>query len=31
LQSVVTVVRKNKLGYQKYGNGWLLPQTLQWT
>jgi dipeptide transport system substrate-binding protein len=31
LQSVVTVVRKQNLGYQKYGNGWLLPQTLQWT
>jgi len=31
LQSVVTVVRKRNLGYQKYGNGWLLPQTLQWT
>ena len=31
LQSVVTVVRKKNLGYQKYGNGWLLPQTLQWT
>jgi peptide/nickel transport system substrate-binding protein len=31
LQSVVTVVRKQNLSYQKYGNGWLLPQTLQWT
>jgi peptide/nickel transport system substrate-binding protein len=31
LQSVVTVVRKQNLGYQKYSNGWLLPQTLQWT
>ena len=31
LQSVVTVVRKQNLGYQKYGNGWLLPQSLQWT
>jgi peptide/nickel transport system substrate-binding protein len=30
LQSVVTVVRKRNLAYQKYGNGWLLPQTLQW-
>jgi peptide/nickel transport system substrate-binding protein len=31
LQSVVTVVRKQNLDYQKYGNGWLLPQSLQWT
>jgi len=31
LQSVVTVVRKRDLQYTKYGNGWLLPQTLQWT
>jgi len=31
LQSVVTVVRKKNLAYTKYGNGWLLPQTLQWS
>jgi peptide/nickel transport system substrate-binding protein len=31
LQSVVTVVRKKNLTYTKYGNGWVLPQTLQWT
>ena len=31
LQSVVTVVRKKTLSYTKYGNGWLLPQTLQWS
>jgi len=31
LQSVLTVVRKRSLRYTKYGNGWLLPQTLQWT
>jgi len=31
LQSVLTVVRKNKLHYTKYGNGWVLPQTLQWS
>jgi peptide/nickel transport system substrate-binding protein len=31
LQSVLTVVRKNKLRYTKYGNGWVLPQTLQWS
>jgi peptide/nickel transport system substrate-binding protein len=30
LQSVLTVVRKRNLSYTKYGNGWLLPQTLQW-
>jgi peptide/nickel transport system substrate-binding protein len=30
LQSVVTVVRKKNLAYQRYGNGWLLPQTLRW-
>ena len=31
LQSVVTVVRKRNLQYTKYGNGWLLPQTLRWS
>ena len=31
LQSVVTVARKKNLAYTKYGNGWLLPQTLQWS
>jgi peptide/nickel transport system substrate-binding protein len=31
LQSVLTVVHKRNLTYTKYGNGWLLPQTLQWT
>ncbi|MFT8245475.1 ABC transporter substrate-binding protein [Roseomonas sp. BN140053] len=30
LQSVVTVVRKRELGYEKYGNGWLLPQSMTW-
>ena len=30
LQSVVTIVRKKRLAYTKYANGWLLPQTLQW-
>jgi hypothetical protein len=24
-------VRKKNLQYTKYGNGWLLPQTLQWS
>jgi hypothetical protein len=24
-------VRKRNLGYTKYGNGWVLPQTLQWS
>ena len=31
LQSVLTVVHKKNLAYTKYGNGWVLPQTLQWT
>jgi peptide/nickel transport system substrate-binding protein len=31
LQSVVTLVRKKNLTYTKYGNGWVLPQTLQWS
>ncbi|HEY2535276.1 MAG TPA: ABC transporter substrate-binding protein [Xanthobacteraceae bacterium] len=31
LQSVITVVRKRNLHYTKYANGWLLPQTLQWS
>jgi peptide/nickel transport system substrate-binding protein len=31
LQSVVTVAHKKNLTYTKYGNGWLLPQTLQWS
>jgi peptide/nickel transport system substrate-binding protein len=31
LQSVVTVARKKNLAYTKYGNGWVLPQTLRWS
>jgi peptide/nickel transport system substrate-binding protein len=31
LQSVVTVVRKKNLTYTKYGNGWVLPQTMAWS
>jgi len=31
LQSVVTLVRKKNLTYTKYGNGWVLPQTMQWS
>ena len=31
LQSVLTLVRKKNLSYTKYANGWLLPQTLQWS
>lgn len=31
LQSVLTVVRKRNLTYTKYANGWLLPQTMQWS
>lgn len=30
LQSVLTVVRKKKLAYQKYGNGWILANTMKW-
>jgi hypothetical protein len=28
---VLTIVHKRNLKYTKYGNGWLLPQTLQWS
>jgi peptide/nickel transport system substrate-binding protein len=31
LQSVQTLVRKNNLHYTKYGNGWVLPQTMAWS
>ena len=31
LQSVVTAVHKKNLTYTKYGNGWVLPQTLKWS
>jgi dipeptide transport system substrate-binding protein len=31
LQSVLTIVRKSKLRYTKYGNGWILPQSLSWS
>ena len=31
LQSVLTLVRKKNLTYTKYGNGWLLPQSMQWS
>ena len=31
LQSVLTIVRKQNLAYTKYANGWLLPQSMQWT
>jgi peptide/nickel transport system substrate-binding protein len=30
LQSVQTVVHKKALSYTKYGNGWMLPQTMKW-
>ena len=30
LQSVQTLVRKKSLGYRQYGNGWVLPQTMDW-
>jgi peptide/nickel transport system substrate-binding protein len=31
LQSVITIVHKKNLTYTKYGNGWVLPQTLRWS
>jgi peptide/nickel transport system substrate-binding protein len=31
LQSVLTIVRKQNLTYTKYANGWLLPQSMQWS
>jgi len=31
LQSVQTLVRKKGLSYIKYGNGWVLPQTMAWS
>jgi peptide/nickel transport system substrate-binding protein len=31
LQSVQTLVRKKNLSYTKYANGWLLPQSMQWS
>lgn len=31
LQSVQTLVRKKALTYTKYGNGWVLPQTMAWS
>ena len=30
LQSVQTLVRKDGLGYTKYGNGWVMGQTMGW-
>jgi len=30
LQSVLTLVRKKKLTYEKYGNGWVLADTMKW-
>lgn len=31
LQSVQTLVRRNNLTYVKYGNGWVLPQSMAWS
>ncbi|PWT91536.1 MAG: ABC transporter substrate-binding protein [Proteobacteria bacterium] len=31
LQSVLTLVRKKNLSYSKYANGWILPQSMQWS
>lgn len=30
LQSVQTLVRRKALAYRPYGNGWVLPQTMEW-
>lgn len=30
LQSVQTLVRRKSLAYRPYGNGWVLPQTMDW-
>ena len=30
LQSVQTLVRQKSLAYRPYGNGWILPQTMEW-
>jgi peptide/nickel transport system substrate-binding protein len=30
LQSVQTLVRKNALSYEKFGNGWVLASTMKW-
>ena len=30
LQSVQTLVRRKSLAYRPYGNGWVLPQTMEW-
>ncbi|MCK9919258.1 ABC transporter substrate-binding protein [Microbacteriaceae bacterium K1510] len=31
LQTVITVVRKKKLSYDKYANGWILGNTMSWS
>ena len=31
LQSVQTLVRKKNLTYSRYGNGWVLPQSMAWS
>jgi peptide/nickel transport system substrate-binding protein len=31
LQSVLTMIRKQNLAYTKYANGWVLPQSMQWS
>ena len=30
LQSVISVVHKDGLSYARYGNGWILPQSMAW-
>jgi peptide/nickel transport system substrate-binding protein len=31
LQSVLTMIHKKDLAYTKYANGWVLPQSMQWS
>jgi peptide/nickel transport system substrate-binding protein len=31
LQSVLTIARQKNLSVVRYGNGWVLPQTMRWT
>ncbi|MBO0759628.1 MAG: hypothetical protein J2P54_27640, partial [Bradyrhizobiaceae bacterium] len=31
LQSVLTIIHKKNLAYTKYANGWMLPQSMQWS
>ena len=31
LQSVLTIARRKALNFEKYKNGWILPQTMSWS